>query len=350
MVTITHEIFRAAYDVPLTISRGTTTHADLFWLHWAEDGVTGTGEGRAFSVGVVAYTIEQMIAALEAARPWLETASAWDRRTVEARLRAEKAPPPLIAAVNLAHHDWIARRKGVSLRKLWGAPSRPGALNTATIGIGDAAAVRARIARWLEMGDFRAFKVKLGSPAGIAADQVQFEAVRASVPAGSRLSVDANGGWSLADAKTMARWLADFGIDYLEQPLAQGREEELAELHGVCAVPLLIDESCTSAAAVARWAAHIDGVNIKLLKVGGLDAAAAIAATAKAHGLQVLVGCYGESSLGNTAAATLGSYADHFDLDSHLNLAADPYEGLRLEAGRLVLPDHPGIGAVRAAR
>ena len=167
-----------------------------------------------------------------------------------------------------------------------------------------------RVAQWRALGDVRAFKVKLGSPSGLAADREMFAAVRDALPAEMRVSVDANGGWTLAQAREMAPWLAARGVDHLEQPLPRGREDELAVLHAESPLPIFVDESCRTSAELPRLAGSIAGINIKLMKCGGLDGALRLIATARAHGLKVLLGCYGNTALANTAAAQLGMLVD----------------------------------------
>jgi muconate cycloisomerase len=194
------------------------------------------------------------------------------------------------------------------------------------------------------MGDVRAFKVKLGSPAGAEADRAMFAAVQAALPAGTRVSVDANGGWSLNTAIAMADWLAARGVDHLEQPLPRGREAELPALRASSALPIMVDESCRTSEELADLVGSIDGINIKLMKCGGLDGALRLIATARAHGLSILLGCYGNTALANTAAAQLGGLVDYLDLDSHLNLADDPFRGAELREGSLHLSTKPGFG------
>jgi L-alanine-DL-glutamate epimerase-like enolase superfamily enzyme len=107
---------------------------------------------------------------------------------------------------------------------------------------------------------------------------------------------------------------------------------------------VFVDESCFNDADVAGLTGLADGINIKLMKCGGLDEALRMIATARSRGLRLLVGCYGNTALGNTAAATLASRVDYLDLDSHLNLKADPFKGVIFRDGRLELPSGPGFG------
>ena len=330
--------------VPLTISRGTSTHSSVFWLRWREEGVEGWGEMVPFAIDGRPQTREALEAAAAAARPWLAHASARDRVAIEQRLRAEDAPSAFIAAVNLALHDWLGKRLGQPVWRLLGLPAAPGPLTSVTIGIAPPAAAAHRVRQWLEVGDVRAFKIKLGAPAGADADRAMFSAVQAALPAGARVSVDANGGWSLATAREMAAWLAARGVDHLEQPLPRGRESDLPALHADAPLPILVDESCRTSEELPSLVGAIDGINIKLMKCGGLDGALRLIATARAHGLKILIGCYGHSALANTAAAHLGGLVDYLDLDSHLNLEDDPFRGAPLREGRLHLGLAPGFG------
>lgn len=330
--------------VPLTISRGTSTHTMMGWLRWTEDGVVGWGEAVPFAIDEQPQTVEGYEAALAANRVWLERATAWERIEIDRRLRAEGVPSGLIAAVNLALWDWLGKRLGQPVWRLLGLPAIPGPLTSVTIGIATPEAAAHRVKLWRESGDVRAFKVKLGSKVGIDADRAMFESVLAVIPKGARLSVDANGGWTLANAITMAAWLTERGVDHLEQPLPRGQEADHLALRMTMKIPLIVDESCRTAEELVRHAAGIDGINIKLMKCGGLDGALRLVHTARAHGFKILVGCYGHSALANTAAAQLGGLVDYLDLDSHLNLADDAFRGARLVAGRLELPDAPGFG------
>lgn len=345
MASISSSILHLEKRFPLTIARGTLTHSDVVWLRWSEDGVEGWGEAVAFNVGDRGETIGEVQDALSAHLEWLSRASAWERSAVEARLRKEQAPSALIAAIDQALLDWVGRRVGQPVWRLLGlAGPNHGPVTSVTIGIGTAEAARERVRQWREVGDIRAFKIKLGARAGIAADQAMFDAVRDEAGPTVKLSVDANGGWNVDDACRMSAWLAERQIEYLEQPLPRGREVDLPRVRKASALPVIVDESCFTSTDVAALAGQIDGINIKLMKCGGLDEALRMIATARAHGLKILVGCYGNTTLGNTAAATLGACVDYLDLDSQLNLKNDPFKGATFVAGRLELPSTPGFG------
>ncbi|MEC9371362.1 MAG: enolase C-terminal domain-like protein, partial [Pseudomonadota bacterium] len=153
------------------------------------------------------------------------------------------------------------------------------------------------------------------------------------------------GGWTLSGATTMMSWLRDRGCDYVEQPLNSEADDQLPALFANRALPIFVDESCRFSTDVARLASCIDGVNLKLMKCGGITEALRIVATARAHGLQTMIGCMGESSVAIAAGASLGALFDHIDLDSHLNLAPDPAMGLELVEGVVCVSQIPGHGA-----
>ena len=352
MIQLSNQHLRLEKRVPLTISRGTEAFSDLLWLRLAADGVEGWGEAVPFSVDGIEQTLGEVEAALVSARNLLASLQAEDAPALETALDAAGLPSAARAAIDQALWDWRARRAGVPVWRLWGLESGIGPATSVTIGISSPEAAQRRVGQWLEVGDIRAFKIKLGSRAGIAADQRMFSAVAEVLPAGAAINVDANGGWSADDARTMSRWLAERGVGHLEQPLPRGREVELAGLRRHSPLPVILDESVfisDDLVALAEIDA-LDGINVKLMKCGGPSEARRMIVAARGRGLKILLGCYGNSTLANTAAAHLGSAVDFLDLDSHLNLKDDPFAGARLEAGRLTLADVAGFGVAHAHR
>ncbi len=347
MAVLEYDLLRFKKRVPLTISRGTSTHTDVLWLRWRDEGVEGWGEAVPFAIDDRPQPLTALTAAFETHREWLQQSSSWDRLAVEKQLWEHGAPSAFIAAVNQAMYDWLGKRVGASVPQLLGATGRQPTVTSVTIGINSPEGACRRVAQWLELGPVRAFKLKLGSPAGADADKAMYEAVRSDVPAGTRLSVDANGGWTLQTATEMSHWLAERGVDHLEQPLPRGREDDLVALHAASPLPIFVDESCRRSEDLPRLIGRIDGINIKFMKCGGLDGALRLAHAARAHGLRILVGCYGNSALGNTCAAALAPVVDYLDLDSHLNLEGDAFHGVSFADGQLTSPSGPGFGVTR---
>jgi L-alanine-DL-glutamate epimerase-like enolase superfamily enzyme len=329
---------------PLTISRGTTAQTVNVWARIEADGIEGWGEASPFGIGDFRQSTEQILEHLARARPLLEPLHPLERARVEQTLREAGIGSAAHAAIDLALWDWLGKRTGLALWQMLGLSREAVAPTSVTIGINPPEVAQQRTRDWLELTHARALKIKLGNPAGIEADQAMFEAIRQVAPQGVALRVDANGGWSLRDALTMCRWLAARGVEYVEQPLPRGAEDDLPHLHRESPLPIFVDESCFDSRDVVRLADRVHGVNIKLMKCGGLSEALRMVHTARALGLQVMYGCYSDSSLAITAASQIAPLADHLDLDSHLNLLDDPFIGAELHDGKVIPTRAPGLG------
>jgi L-alanine-DL-glutamate epimerase-like enolase superfamily enzyme len=326
----------------LTLSRGTYTEATLAWVRVEEEGIEGWGEACPFSVSEDCHqSLEDILAGLEVAKGILRRYSPWERQAVEAELLQAGIPSAVRAAVDMALHDWMGKRLGRPLWQLWGLDRSRIPPTTLTIGLSTPQEARQRALAWMEqIQQARAFKIKLGSELGLMADQNQLIAVQEVIPLGSLITVDANGAWTLEQSLSMSNWLAGQGVSYLEQPLERGQEAKLITLWHESKLPIFVDESCFDSRDIPALADRVHGINIKLMKCGGLSEAWRMIHTARAHGLQVMLGCYSNTALGNTAAAHLAPLADYVDLDSHLNLVDDPFSGA-LGAGGLSHPHRP---------
>jgi muconate cycloisomerase len=317
-------------------------------LRLEQDGIEGWGEATPFSVGGTPQTTEDLFTQLQSLAPKLADLTPFDRQTIDRRLQNFSLLSAARTALDLALHDWLGKRVGLPLWKLWGLDRQQIGSTSVTIGIGSPEAAQQRLRQWLEVTTVKAVKVKLGSSEGIAADQAMLRAVQSVAPRDTKFSVDANGGWSLEDALAMSDWLAEQGITYLEQPLPKGQEGDLPTLYHQSPLPIFVDESCFTSREIPQLADRVHGINIKLMKSGGLTEALRMIHTAKACGLQIMFGCYSDSALSNTAAAHLAPFADHLDLDSHLNLKDDPFTGATMQAGCLIPNELPGLGVQRS--
>ncbi|BAY22108.1 mandelate racemase/muconate lactonizing protein [Calothrix sp. NIES-2100] len=342
------KVFTVNKRFPLTISRGTTAQTTNIWVSVSQDAIAGWGEASPFGVGNHGQSTDKIKDALQQVTPILQRFSPLQRQQVEEELIKMQVPSAVRAALDMAMHDWLGKRVGLPLWQLWGLDRDRIVPTSVTIGINSPAGARARARDWLQFTDVRLFKVKLGNPDGIEADRQMLLAVKEEAP-NVEFFVDANGGWSLNDAMEMCNWLSDLGIKYVEQPLPRGEEQSLAELKEHTPLPIFVDESCFSCADIPQLANYVDGINIKLMKSGGLTEAMRMVNTAKAYGLQVMFGCYSDSSLANTAAAQLAPLADYLDLDSHLNLIDDPFMGASIQQGKILPNDLPGLGVQHSA-
>ena len=346
--------FRLTKAVPLAISRGTTSDVEHLLVILEHDGCTGLGETGGFDTGHRHYATDAVAAELEAVAPRLEALAPEPLQALEPLLAA--LSPPARCGLDLALHDWWGKRLNQPLHRLWGLDPGACVATSVTLGLGPPEAGLARLERWWAQLPATRIKLKLGSPAGVAHDLALLEAVAGALEQRRQLTggpcelqVDANGGWDLATARSMLQPLERAGVVLLEQPLAPLLDSEadsagFAALHGEAPLPLVADESCWDLADLLRLAPHVDGINIKLLKSGGLAEALLMARTARRLGLVVMVGCYSDAALLNGAAAQLLPLVNWPDLDSHLNLVDDPFSGLHLDADVLVPPPGAGLG------
>jgi L-Ala-D/L-Glu epimerase len=189
-------------------------------------------------------------------------------------------------------------------------------------------------------------KIKLGSEK----DEAILAAIRKVTNA--KLQVDANAGWTREQALEIIPRLVDYDLEFVEQPLpaedADGYFWLKEKLNAQkIKLPIFADETAKTSQDVARLAGAVDGVVVKAMKAGGLREALKMIHTARAHDMQVLLGCMVESSVGVTAAAHLAPLCDYADLDGPLLIRNDPYRGIRYEGARFSLPDRPGLGVER---
>ncbi|MDY6803491.1 MAG: dipeptide epimerase [Cyanobacteriota bacterium] len=342
------ETFTVHKKFALTISRGTTAESTNILVKIQHEGIEGWGEASPFSAGRAPQTTETLLEALQRVAPSLKKYSPIEEEAIEKLLINEKIPSAARAAIDIALHDWRGKKSGLPLWQLFGLERDRIVPISVTIGINTPSGARQRVRDWLDVVDARTFKVKLGSPRGIEADSAMLAAVKEEVPADAMIYVDANGGWNLEDAAKMSEWLASLGVEYIEQPLApDGEMEEFIALRERSPLPIFLDESCFTSSDIPNLASCADGINIKLMKSGGLTEALRTIDLAREYGLQIMLGCYSDSSLANTAAAQLAPLADYLDLDSHLNLIDDPFVGAIVRDGRLLPNDLPGLGVTR---
>lgn len=196
---------------------------------------------------------------------------------------------------------------------------------------------------------FSVLKLKLGS-GNVEHDELIVARARNAAP-NAKIFADANGGWTVEEAALIIPEIKRWNLEFIEQPISHnsGVEgwRELRGLLGRCKVKLFADEGAQCCKDVGELKGLADGVNVKLLKCGGWDKAKLMISFAQSCDMTVMLGCMIESSIGTTAAAHLAPLADWIDLDGHLYVANDDYEGIQYDKhGRLVMPTVPGIGAI----
>ena len=244
------------------------------------------------------------------------------------------------AAVDIALHDLVGKMLGAPWYRIWGYNPTKATSTTFTIGIDTPEVVKEKT---LECKDrFNILKVKVGT----ASDKEMITTIRSvtDLP----IAVDANQGWTdRFRALDMIYWLREHGVKLVEQPLPVNQVEDLAWLRERSPLPIIGDESVQGLDDVRRAVGLFDGINIKLMKCGGLRNAHKMVDLARGLGLKVMLGCMTETSCAVTAAAQLSPAVDFADLDGNLLISNDPFDGVGLSEGKLVLPDRPGIGVIK---
>lgn len=300
-----------------------------------QDGARGYGE--ATSNPYYGASLEEMTAAIERARPLIEAFELGAPEELWSLLRTELGDRPFpLCAIDLAAHDLWGHLRGAPLYKLWGLNADRLPLTDYTIGIDT---IDKMVAKLREFPDWPIYKIKLGTPQ----DLEIVRALRHHTTAVFR--VDANCGWTAAETIDNSRALAELGVEFIEQPLPADDWRGQKQVYEQSALPIIADESCIAEADVARCAGYFHGVNIKLVKCGGLTPARRMIATARQLGLKTMVGCMTESSVGISAIAQLLPLLDYVDMDGALLLAEDIATGVTIERGRVRFADAPGSGA-----
>ncbi len=332
----------------LTISRGTASSSDNVLVLVEDDGIVGFGEFSPVSQGRApenAATAEQQLAL---AAPLLTAVHAWEFQRVEQIVAGIGMGEAAFCGLELALHDWLGKKLGMPVYKVVGGDLSRIVPSSLTIGINPPDVVRERVTEIMARLAPKSLKIKLGSSEGTDYDCAIFAAVKETAPESVVLRVDANGGWKTVEtASHMMRWLADRDVEYIEQPLARGQEEDLVALFKNRPLPIYADESCRVARDVTRLADRVDGVNLKLMKAGGIREGLRVIHTARAHNLSVMMGCMSESELAIAGSVAISSFADHLDLDSHLNLLDPPFAGLQWQDGRVLPGAGNGLGVAR---
>ena len=294
--------------------------------------------GEAGHLTAAGQTAAQTLEGIERLKPLYAQADPFAFAALPALARAVPgAGAPARAAMELALMDWVGRKLDLPLHKLFGLDPRRAPATSFTIGLDTPEAMRQKVR---EAAAYPILKVKLGA----ADDEQIIQTLRAETD--KPLRVDANEGWK--DRETAARkieWLARQNVELVEQPLPRRMIDETAWLRARSSLPIIADEAAETAADLPRLAGAYTGVNIKLMKAGGVLEALRMFHAAQALGLDTMLGCMIESSLAVTAAAQLQSLARWVDLDGCLLLKRDPFEGAVLAEGRWQLPRRPGLGA-----
>jgi len=330
----TIELSTERLELPLvhefTIARGSERVASslVVRLRWGE--LDGLGESAP---------IERYAESIDGVRSALGAhALGTDPYALETQLAG--LAPAARCGLDIALHDLIGKDLDRPLYRLLGLERDRTPRTSFTLGI---APIDATLAKVRALGSHPILKIKLG----LGNEIETIAAIRAAYS--GTIRIDANEGWTPEQSVALLAELARYEIEFCEQPIPAGTPERLRWIRERSKIPIVTDEDSRDARDLAALVGCVDGVNVKLVKCGGIRAALAMIHTARALGFKIMLGCMVESQILTTAAAHLSPLVDWADLDGPFLTASDPFSGIGYVDGKIVLPDGPGLGVLERA-
>ncbi|MFD2513573.1 dipeptide epimerase [Pontibacter locisalis] len=331
-----------SFDLPLkhtfTISYDSRDVQPTLIVELQQDGHKGYGE--ATSNPYYGFTIESMTEALENIREQVESTELTSPEEFWSMMQPLlKDNPFALCALDMAANDLYGKMNGQPLYKLWGLEANNMPLTDYTIGIDSIE----NMVKKLRETPWPLYKIKLGTPDDVAI----VRELRKYTDAVFR--VDANCAWGVEETIENSRQLKPLGVEFIEQPMRADDMEGMKEVYKSSELPLIADESCITEGDVAKCHGLFHGVNVKLVKCGGLTPARRMIAEAKSLGMKAMVGCMTESSVGISAIAQLLPLLDYVDMDGALLLSKDIATGVTIDYGKVYYSKENGTGATLIA-
>jgi len=328
--------FELMFKNPFGIAHGTRNSTETIYVKASFMGIDGFGEAAV--PPYLGYDVLELVRNFNDYFPAEMKGSDAIRTTMAKLAEVNSAiPKPLKTAVDIAMYDLFARLTQQTVRNVFDIQDDEKVLCSYTLGI---SSVDDLIQKVNEASDFSLFKIKLGGEN----DKERVEAFLNT--SGAKFCVDANQAWkSVSEGLDWMHWLKERNCLFVEQPLPVALEKEYESLFKNAPLPLILDESIQGMKDLEKLSAVCHGINVKLLKCGGIEPAQALVRQANRLGLKILVGCMSESTCGAMAAAQLGPWADWVDLDGPRLISNDPFKGAIYTNGSLHLSNVPGTGA-----
>ena len=323
-----------------TTTMASSSYRESVHTSFTRDGITGHGEGAP----IIRYreSPAEAAKAINAVADQIAALNPRNYRDAMAAVRKLLGPNQhaAVAAVDIALFDWLGQKLGIPVYELFGLDPKDTPPTDFSIGI-DTPEITQQKTR--EAEEFPLLKIKVG----LATDEATIEAVRSVTK--KPLRVDANEGWTdKEEAIRKINWLETQGVQYVEQPMPAHMIEETRYVRSKVHLPIIADEACTELTMIPRLAEAFDGINVKLDKAGGLLESVRWIEAARAQKMSVMLGCMVSSSCSITAAAHIAPLVDHVDLDGNLLLSNDPWSGVKVQKGRLIVGHAPGLGLTPA--
>lgn len=332
-LTISIRPYRLLFKHPFGTSHGMRDGTDALFIRLEEAGVSGYGE-----VTLPPYVKETVAGAMERLRV-LADQGPWSTIKLGEALADHTFlddMPAFRAGLQMAFIDHLGKSTYIPAYQILKTTIPECAIPVMTLGIGLPEEVLHKLQ---ELPGTGAIKLKVGDDRAPERLELVLEHTTAKV------LLDGNQGMtSVPAAKALVERIPMERLIGFEQPFETGRDTDSAELSKVAGVTVFADESLQTEADMALVAGSFGGVNIKLMKCGGLDRAKRLAERARDLGLKVMLGSMSESSLGCTAMAQLAGLADVVDLDGPWLLKNDPWRGITVEDGRMRIPTDLGLG------
>jgi len=239
-----------------------------------------------------------------------------------------------LCALDIAYNDLYTRKKGMKLYEYWNFDILNNPKTNFTIGIDS---MEKMVSKLNEM-PWPIYKVKLGTKEDIKI----IKELRKHTDAIFR--VDANCGWTVEETIHNSVELKKLGVEFIEQPLIADNWDGHREVFLKSSLPIIADESCQIESDVTKCHNHFHGVNVKLVKCGGLTSAKRMLLNAQFLNMETMVGCMTESSVGISAIAHLLPLLDYVDMDGALLLSKDIAKGVIIKNGVVSYSEQNGVG------
>lgn len=319
---------------PFTISRGTYYHRKALVVELSAAGKSGYGEASEHAYYGV--DLAELLSKAESLRPVIEKYSFDNPENLWRFLHPQLSGFSFLqCAIDNAAHDLYGKLSRQPSGRIWGLSSGVLPKTSFTLSIDTIE----KMVEKVKSSPFDIFKIKLGTPN----DLELVETLRRHTDAVFR--VDANCAWTAGQAIEYSFILKDLGVEFIEQPLPARDWQGMQEVFQKSALPVIADEACRLEQDVEKCAGVFHGINIKLMKCGGLTPALRMIKKARELELKVMCGCMVESSVGVAAVAQLLPLLDYVDMDGPLLIANDPAEGPEIKPdGTVVLPEGNGLG------
>ena len=332
-MTLSFKIYELPLKHPFTISRYTVTIQKTMIVTISDGNYLGYGEATVnpyYNSTVERLSgsvlkVKSLVESLENIHP----TEFW--KSIEPHLKDDYFA---LCAIDIAYWDYYTRKNKQTLRSYF-SNEKQTPLTSYTIGIDSTEGMKQKI---IEM-PWPIYKIKLGTPNDIKI----VESLRKVTD--SLFRVDANAAWTADEAISNAKMLKDLNVEFIEQPLPANDVSGMQKVKSESVLPVIADESCQRLEDVLKCISQFHGVNIKLMKCGGITPALEMIKTARENNLLIMAGCMTESTVGISALAQIAPLLDYLDADGALLLAEDIAAGVTFDFGKIVYADSFGTGA-----